>query len=103
MGRGHGVLSKNFPPQIALSTIDRQQSAVRPTAARRDVPALYSLFRQFTWPAGRAREYDNWKYRDVLERRIKLALQNVAQFDDKAAKSAIMIGSKFAYTGCHQQ
>jgi hypothetical protein len=53
-----------------------------------------------------AKEYSSWPYRDVLERRIAQADENVAMFraptrGDKDRR--IMIETRFACMGCHQQ
>jgi hypothetical protein len=52
--------------------------------------------------------YANWKYRAVLESRIEQAQANVAAFNApttaKAASDAVMmVQSRFACMGCHQQ
>ena len=49
------------------------------------------------------KEYSNWKYKDVLEERIKQAQANVAVFNDpnNNSKTRIMINSEFACMACH--
>jgi len=50
--------------------------------------------------------YPSWKFRDILERRIKSAENNVARFNDKSNNSAedvIMFNASFSCMACHQQ
>lgn len=50
--------------------------------------------------------YSNWKFRDVLENRIKNAQNNVIYFNDVSnskAEERIMFDSPFSCMACHQQ
>ena len=53
-----------------------------------------------------AREYTAWPYREVLERRIAQADENVALFQAAPARNAgerqLMIAAPFSCMGCHQ-
>jgi len=51
-------------------------------------------------------DYASWPYRDVLERRIAEADQNVAPFRNPPkgdGEHTLMVASRFSCTGCHQQ
>lgn len=53
-------------------------------------------------------DYRNWKYRGVLEERIRKAQANVASFNEPErrggnVKNPIMVNSAFACMGCHQK
>ncbi|KJV06305.1 hypothetical protein [Methylocucumis oryzae] len=51
-------------------------------------------------------DYVKWKFRDVLENRIKNARDNVAQFNDDSSGPSgvkIMFNSSFNCVACHQQ
>jgi hypothetical protein len=54
-----------------------------------------------------SRDYQGWKYRTVLEDRIRDAQQNVTRFKtvnrDLGDAGRIMITTTFACMGCHQQ
>ena len=53
-----------------------------------------------------AAEYSSWPYRDVLERRITDAAVNVEAFrrpDPPASGPTMMVRSRYACVGCHQQ
>ena len=46
--------------------------------------------------------YDRWPYRDVLERRIVQAAENVEAFNRPSSGRPIMVQSTYACAGCHQ-
>lgn len=50
-------------------------------------------------------DYSNWKFRNVLESRIKNAQNNVTLFNDNlnSKEDRIMINSPFACMACHQE
>jgi hypothetical protein len=52
-----------------------------------------------------SRDYENWKFRTVLEARIEQAEANVAAFNDasKSPSVRMMINSEFACMACHQK
>jgi hypothetical protein len=52
-----------------------------------------------------AKEYAEWPYRDLLDRRIEQAEANVALFRSPGAdrERRMMVESAFSCTGCHQQ
>jgi hypothetical protein len=52
-----------------------------------------------------SRDYNSWKFQDVLEDRIKQAQSNVAVFNapNETSKTKMMINSEFSCMGCHQQ
>ena len=52
------------------------------------------------------RDYPAWKYRDVLEARVRDAQRNVVLFratDLPGGQSQIMVQSRFACAGCHEE
>ena len=52
-----------------------------------------------------SRDYNNWKFQDVFEDRVKQAQSNVAVFNapNETSKTKMMINSEFSCMGCHQQ
>ena len=53
-----------------------------------------------------SRQFDTWPLRDVLERRIEEASENVERFRAPAegdAERRVMIETRFSCTGCHQE